>query len=62
TSHIVSSFAGVRPIVRPRNTVIGDMSSASRDSEIEVSDRLISIFGGKWTSARHLGEKVASLV
>ena len=62
TSHIVSSFAGVRPIVRPRDAVIGDMSSASRDSEIEVSDRLISIFGGKWTSARHLGEKVASLV
>lgn len=62
TSHIVSSFAGVRPIVRPRDAIIGDMSSASRDSEIEVSNRLISVFGGKWTSARHLGEKVAALV
>ena len=62
TSNIVSSFAGVRPIVRPRDATIGDMSSASRDSEIEISDRLISVFGGKWTSARHLGEKVAALV
>ena len=62
TTDIVSSFAGVRPIVRPRDTAPGDMSSASRDSEIEVSDRLISVFGGKWTSARHLGEKVAALV
>ena len=62
TSNIVSSFAGVRPIVRPREATIGDMSSASRDSEIEISDRLISVFGGKWTSARHLGEKVAALV
>lgn len=62
TSNIVSSFAGVRPIVRPRDATIGDISSASRDSEIEISDRLISVFGGKWTSARHLGEKVAALV
>lgn len=61
-SNIVSSFAGVRPIVRPRDTAPGDISSASRDSEIEISDRLISVFGGKWTSARHLGEKVAALV
>jgi glycerol-3-phosphate dehydrogenase len=61
TIDIVSSFAGVRPIVRPRDGTPGDMSSASRDSEIEISDRLISVFGGKWTSARHLGEKVAAL-
>ena len=62
TSNIVSSFAGVRPIVRPRDAAIGDLSSASRDSEIEISGRLISVFGGKWTSARHLGEKVAAFV
>ncbi len=62
TTDIVSSFAGVRPIVRPRDAAPGDMSSASRDSEIEVADRLISVFGGKWTSARHLGEKIAALV
>ena len=61
-SHIVSSFAGVRPIVRPRGTPLDDMSSASRDSEVEITDRLITVFGGKWTSARHLGEKVAALV
>ena len=61
-SHIVSSFAGVRPIVLRREATIGDMSSASRDSEIELSDRLINVFGGKWTSARHLGEKVAALI
>ena len=62
TTDIVSSFAGVRPIVRPRDAAPGDMSSASRDSEIEVADRLISVFGGKWTSARHFGEKIAALV
>jgi glycerol-3-phosphate dehydrogenase len=62
TSDIVSSFAGVRPIVRPHDATIDDISSASRDSEIEITDRLISVLGGKWTSARHLGEKVAALV
>ena len=61
-SDIVSSFAGIRPIVRPHDATIDDMSSASRDSEIEITDRLISVFGGKWTSARHLGEKVAALI
>ena len=61
-NHIVSSFAGVRPIVRPRGTPLHDMSSASRDSEVEIIDRLITVFGGKWTSARRLGEKVAALV
>lgn len=61
-SNIISSFAGVRPIVRDRSTAPGDMSAASRDSEIEISNRLVNVFGGKWTSARHLGARVAALI
>ena len=38
------------------------MSTASRDSEIEIVDSLINVFSGKWTSARHLGHKVAALI
>ena len=33
-----------------------------RDSEIEVMGRLIAVFGGKWTSAMHLGQEIASKV
>ena len=40
-SDIVSSFAGIRPIVRPHDATIDDMSSASR-AAIETTGRLIA--------------------
>ncbi len=55
---IVQSFAGVRPVVRAG----GDFSSASRESVIEVRGRVVSIFGGKWTTSRALGERVLQAV
>jgi glycerol-3-phosphate dehydrogenase len=60
-SDIESSYSGVRPIVRRRSESLSNISAASRDSEIEIIDQLINVFGGKWTSARRLGSKVASL-
>ena len=60
--HIIGTLSGVRPIVKPHNAQPQNMSTASRDSEIEVANSLINVFGGKWTSARHLGRKVASLI
>ena len=35
---------------------------ASREAEIEVIDRLITIYGGKWTSAPSLSKKVLKKV
>lgn len=55
---IVRSFAGVRPVVRSE----GDFSSASRESVIESRGRLISIFGGKWTTSRALAQRVVRAV
>lgn len=49
---IISSFAGVRPIVAAKR----DFSAASRESVIERQGRLINVFGGKWTTSRALGE------
>lgn len=60
--HITATLSGVRPIVKPHDAELQNMSTASRDSEIEVANSLITVFGGKWTSARHLGRKVASLI
>lgn len=51
---IVSSFAGVRPIVASRR----DFSAASRESVIERQGKLINIFGGKWTTSRALADAV----
>lgn len=59
---IESTYSGVRPIVRRRSESLSNMSAASRDSEIEIIDQLINVFGGKWTSARRLGSKVATLI
>ena len=59
---IKATLSGVRPIAKTRQAEVSNMSTASRDSEIEVNDSLINVFGGKWTSARHLGHKVAALI
>lgn len=51
---IVSSFAGVRPIVASEL----DFSAASRESVIERKGKLINVFGGKWTTSRALADAV----
>lgn len=55
---IARAFSGVRPVVRAG----ANFSAASRESLLERQGRLITVFGGKWTSARVLGERVAALV
>ena len=59
---IKTTLSGLRPIAKTRQAEVSNLSTASRDSEIEVTDSLINVFGGKWTSARHLGHKVAALI
>ncbi len=49
-------FAGVRPLIRSS----ANQSRATREYAIEASGRLLTIFGGKWTTAHALGERVAS--
>ncbi|MEP1741824.1 MAG: glycerol-3-phosphate dehydrogenase/oxidase [Kangiellaceae bacterium] len=56
---VLSRYAGLRPLVA------GDeesASKASREYEIFSSGRLISVFGGKWTTARALGQSVADKI
>jgi glycerol-3-phosphate dehydrogenase len=53
---IVGAYAGVRPIVKRRS---GNFSRASREAAMERQGRVFSVFGGKWTSARTLGESAA---
>jgi glycerol-3-phosphate dehydrogenase len=57
-SEIVESFAGVRPLIRSA----ADPSRATREYELEVQGRILTVYGGKWTTARALGERVASVV
>lgn len=52
---IAASFAGVRPLVRSA----ADPRKASREYVLEQRGRLLTVYGGKWTTARALGTKVA---
>ena len=49
-------FSGLRPIVRTS----ADLSSASREADVQRDDRLLSVFGGKWTTARSLAEQLVN--
>jgi glycerol-3-phosphate dehydrogenase len=55
---ILERFAGIRPLIRSAS----DPSRASREYAIERHGRLLTVFGGKWTTARALGERVAGEV
>lgn len=58
SSEIIGAYAGVRPIVKTKK--IKSFSNANRESLIENINDLTNIFGGKWTSAMRLGEKVSN--
>jgi len=49
---ILREFAGLRPLIRQPGA---SLSRASRESCLEINDRLITIWGGKWTTARLQG-------
>jgi glycerol-3-phosphate dehydrogenase len=51
-------FSGLRPLIRSHS----DPSRASREYAIERQNRLITVFGGKWTTSRALAQKVCERV
>lgn len=59
TEHdIAGSFSGLRPLVRTS----AEPTQASRECVIETNRRLVTVFGGKWTSSRALGQKVTRAI
>ena len=66
---IVSTFSGLRPVVRQiRDSPTGRslssqaMSSASRESSVETTGRVVTLWGGKWTTSRQQGLAVSRAV
>jgi glycerol-3-phosphate dehydrogenase len=56
TSHEIQGvFSGVRPVVRQMGR---SLSAASREAVIETCGRIVTIWGGKWTTSRQLGLSV----
>jgi len=48
------AFSGVRPLAKSKDNA----SLASREYVLETKERLITVFGGKWTTARALARNV----
>lgn len=57
--HTIAAFAGVRPLVASGQS---DSSAITRESAIEVQGNIATIFGGKWTTSRDTGLRVANLI
>ena len=53
---VVERFAGLRPLVDSGSANPG---RTTREYVLEEQGRVLSVFGGKWTTARVLGERVA---
>lgn len=55
-TEIVARFSGLRPLIRSNSR----LSHITREYVIERQGRVFTVFGGKWTTSRALGMKVAS--
>lgn len=58
-AEVTEVFSAVRPLVGARGA---GATEVSREYAIERNGRLVTVFGGKWTTARALGRKVARAV
>lgn len=56
---VISSFIGIRPLL---NQEKGSVGSVSREEKIIKDHNLLSLVGGKYTTFRHIAEKVAKTV
>ncbi len=57
-ANVIAQFSGLRPIVR---TKAGSQSSkASREAAMEWNGRILTLWGGKWTTSRQLGIRAAA--
>ncbi|MFM7320531.1 MAG: FAD-dependent oxidoreductase [Armatimonadota bacterium] len=55
---ISGAYSGLRPLVRSDTGTSG----ASREAVLGTPGGVVTVYGGKWTTSRRLGQKVADLV
>lgn len=58
TATVIEALAGLRPLLRSAQ----DPNKATREYTIHRTDNLITVFGGKWTTALALADKVAHAI
>ena len=55
-SDVVSSFAGLRPLLKSHK----NPNKSTREYRIEQPEKVITVFGGKWTTAPSLAKEIAT--
>jgi glycerol-3-phosphate dehydrogenase len=55
---ILSTFSGLRPLLHSGD----NFSRASREYAIQTNDKLLTVFGGKWTTAMALAQRVSNSI
>lgn len=55
---VSETFSGLRPLVKSAS----DPTKATREYALEKNQKLINVFGGKWTTARALARNVRTLM
>jgi len=56
--NILQSFAGFRPLIKSAD----NPNKATREYAIQQNQNLITVFGGKWTTARQLAIKTSTKI
>lgn len=56
--NVIDSFAGLRPLLRSAQ----DPSKATREYAIHRTGKLVTVLGGKWTTAMALADKVSHAI
>lgn len=59
---IKKKISGLRPIICKKGKNLLNLSLSSRESVVEKTNKVITIYGGKWTSAPSLSKKVSSII
>jgi glycerol-3-phosphate dehydrogenase len=55
---ILSTFAGLRPLLHSGD----NPSRASREYAIQTNNKLLTVFGGKWTTAMALAQRISNSI
>lgn len=55
---VESTFSGLRPIIKKKNSRRLIPSIASRETKIFKNNKLLTLYGGKWTSAPSTAKKI----
>ncbi len=59
SENILYNYSGVRPLIKSNKK---NFHNSSRDFYIDQNEKLICVFGGKWTTAPSIAKKIVTII